>query len=166
MLPKVIKILYGTGLGAGAPYVCRYALSVAREYGATITAVHAVEPLSPFGQSLVELHVPHSSSEKMHSEARNKVRSDLEARLSELVRQETGNTGTDTSLVEAVKVIEGQPSQVILDEARAIGADLIILGSHRHSAIGDALLGHTANKVSHRSEIPVLLVPIPAGFEE
>jgi len=166
MLPKVIKILYATALGAGAPHVCRYALSLAREYGAAITAVHAIEPLSPFGQSLVELHVSHASSEKMHAEAREKVRVELEKKLAELVTAETGNTGTDASLVEAVKVIEGQPSQVILEEAHAIDADLIVIGTHRHTTLGDAIIGHTAAKVSHRSDIPVLLVPIPEGFGE
>lgn len=165
MLPKFEKILYASALGAGAPYVCRYALSLARQCQARVTVLHAIEPLSTFGQSLVELHVSHADSEAQHAEARSQVKSNLEQELHDLVRQETAE-GEYDRLIEGVKVVEGQPAEQILLEAEKIGADLIVVGSHRHTALGDALLGHTASKVTHRSRIPVLLAPIPDGYGE
>ncbi|PLX78264.1 MAG: hypothetical protein C0616_15155 [Desulfuromonas sp.] len=163
MLPKIEKILYASALGAGAPCVCRYALSVARQCQARVTVLHVIEPLSTFGQSLVELHISHADSEAQHAEARSQVKINLEQELHELIRQETVE-GEYDRLIEGVKVVEGQPAEQILLGAEKAGADLIIVGSHRHSAIGDALLGHTASKVTHRSKIPVLLAPIPDGY--
>lgn len=164
MLPKIEKILYATALDSGAPYVCRYALALAEKHDARITALHVMEPLSPFGQSLVELHLSHAESEQMHADARSKVRAQTEEKLSQLLEAETGRSGICNSRIQAVEVIEGQPPHRILEHAREIGADLIVIGSHRHSAVSDALLGHTAGKLSHRSEIPLLLVRIPEGF--
>lgn len=165
MLPKFQKILFASGLGAGSPFVCRYALSMARQYQAKVTVLHVIEPLSPFGQSLVELHVTHADSEARHAEARAQVKAQLERQLHELVTREANKSG-DNGLIEGVKVVEGQPAEQILLAAGQIGADLIVIGSHRHSALGDALLGHTASKVTHRSRIPVLLAPIPEGYTE
>lgn len=163
MLPKINTIVYATGLGASAPYVFRYAMCLAQQHQAKLVIVHAMEPLSPFGQSLVELHVSHAASEKMHTNALVQIRGQMEKRLADFV---AGESGANASLVKAIKVIEGQPAQVIVAEAKTHHADLIVIGSHRHTALGDALLGHTASKVTHSSEIPVLLVPIPKGFEE
>jgi len=101
----------------------------------------------------------------MHAAAREQVCRETEGKLSELLAAETGRGGIADSRIAAVRVIEGQPAETILNEARRIKADLIVIGSHRHGTIGGALLGHTANKLSHRSEIPLLLIRIPEGFK-
>ena len=166
MLPKIEKILYATALDSGAPFVCRYALAQADKHDAKIIALHVIEPLSRFGQSLVELHLTQEQSEQMHTAARATVKTQTEEKLSKLLEVETGRSGIGNSRIEAVEVVEGQPSYKILERAREIGADLIVIGSHRRSMIGDALLGHTASKITQRSEIPVMLVRIPEGFEK
>lgn len=166
MLPKIQTILYATGLGAGASHVFRYALSLAQQCQAKIAVVHAMEPLSAFGQSLVELHISHEKSEEMHREARRKVREDIEKRLEEFCAQELCNDPQGRSRVCEIQVVEGQPAQVILAEAKKHGADLIVMGTHRHTVVGETLLGTTTRKVLHKSEIPVLAVRIPEGYRE
>jgi len=158
MLPEIKHILYATDLDSGAPRVFRYALKLAREHHAGITILHVLEPLGTFAQSLVELHVAHAETERLHEEAREKVRQTIDRRLSELCEAEQCQGADGRELVSEVRVIEGQPAEAILSTANSIKADLIVMGSHRHSALGDALLGGTANKVLHRSEAPVLLV--------
>ena len=81
MLPDIKKILYATGMGAGAPYVFRHALALAKRYNAQIVAVSALEPLSTFAQSLVELHISHAQSEQIHDQARKDAKERLRARL-------------------------------------------------------------------------------------
>ena len=39
------------------------------------------------------------------------------------------------------------------------GADLLVVGSHGHGIIADALLGSISNHVVHHSTVPVLVVP-------
>ncbi len=166
MLPKIKTILYATGLGPGAPHVLRYALSVAQTYDAKIIAVSAMEPLSTFAQSLVELHVPHERSEQMHRAAREQVRNNLIARIERLCAKEQSADPQGRSRVSEIIVEEGQPAQLVLQYARSKGADVIVMGTHRHTMLGEALLGDTAHKVLHGSEIPVLMVRIPEGYYE
>jgi len=40
------------------------------------------------------------------------------------------------------------------------GADLLILGAHRHRGVSDLVYGATAGALRHAVDIPVLLVPI------
>jgi nucleotide-binding universal stress UspA family protein len=166
MLPKIQKILYATGLGPATPYVFRYALSLAQQYQAKIAIVHGMEPLSPFAQSLVELHVSHEKSVEMHRQAREKVKENIEKRLALFCEKELCSDPEGRSRVCSIRVREGIPSQVILQEARETGADLIVMGSHRHTVLGDAMLGTTTHKVLHSTSLPVLVVRIPDGYQE
>lgn len=166
MLPKIKKIVYATGLGAGAPYVFRYALSQAQQYGAKIAVVHGMEPLTPFAQSLVELHISHEQSEQIHQNARKAMVGKIEERLELLCEKELCNDSEGRSRVCDIVIEEGPPSEVILQQAKKLDADLIVMGSHRHTVIGDAMLGSTTHKVLHSSTIPVLVVRIPEGYRE
>ena len=163
MLPEIKIILYATDLGPSSPHVFRYALSLAQHHQARITILKAMEPLTTFGQSLVELHISHNSSEQLHAEARAQVKQQLEERLHEFCAKES--CLCDEQLVSGIRVVEGKPAEVILEQARAIDADLIVMGSHHHSALGEALLGTTTQKVLHRSERPVLVVRVSESGE-
>jgi len=166
MLPKIQKILYATGLGASAPYVFRYALSLAQQYGAKIAVVHGMEPLTPFAQSLVELHISHEQAEQIQQDARRVMVGKIEERLELLCQKELCNDSEGRSRVCGIVIEEGPPSEVILQQAAKLGADLIVMGSHRHTVIGDSMLGTTTHKVLHSSTIPVLVVRIPEGYRE
>lgn len=166
MLPEVKTILYATGLGPGAPYVFRHALSEAEKHKAKVIILHVMEPLNPFGRHLVELHISHEQAEQIQEQAREHAKQKIEARVRNLCDKETCHAPTGESLVSDIRVVEGQPHLEIVKQAKELGADMIVIGTHRHSAIGEAMLGHTANKVVHRAEAPVLLVRIPEGYRE
>ncbi|MDH3453565.1 MAG: universal stress protein [Desulfuromonadales bacterium] len=166
MLPQIKKILYATGMGPGAPYVFRYALAMARQHDAQIIAVSALEPLSNFAQRLVELHISHEQSDEIHSKAQVQVKQRLRERITLLCEKECGTDLQCTQQVSEIRIEEGQPAQVILAAAKGCAADLIIMGAHRHTVVGDAMLGSTTHKVLHSATQPVLVVRIPEGFHE
>jgi len=166
MIPKITKILYTTSLGTGAPYVFRHALCLAQAHQAKIYLVNAMEPLSSFGQSLVELHVSQSESKQIHQQAQQTIKNNLLARAKRLCEKEATNTVGGMDLVEDISVVEGQADQVILARAKEIDADMIIMGTQRHSIVEKALTGSTARNVMHHSQIPVLFVRIPDGYSE
>ena len=166
MLPKVKKIIYATGMGPGAPYVFRQALAMARQFDAEIIAVSAIEPLSSFAQSLVELHISHQQSDEIHSQARQQAKEQLRQRIERLCAKECSVDQQCSLQVSDILVEEGQSAQVVLRAAEQNDADLIVMGSHRHSAIGESMLGTTTNKVLHSATIPVLVVRIPDGYHE
>ena len=62
-----------------------------------------------------------------------------------------------TSGIEADAIVRyGNASPVILDEAKDIGADLIIIASH-HPGIKDYLMGSTASRVVRHADCSVLI---------
>lgn len=166
MLPQIKKILYATGMDPGAPYVFRYALALANQHDAQIIAVSAMEPLSTFAQSLVELHISHEQSEEIHNQTQVRARELLRERVARLCEKECADDQLCTQRVGEIQIEDGQPAQVILEAAKESAADLIIIGAHRHTVIGDAILGSTAHKVLHSASQPVLVVRIPEGFHE
>ncbi len=52
----------------------------------------------------------------------------------------------------------GDPVTQILDEAEAVGADLIVVGTAGRSGIGRVLLGSVAERVFAKAAVPVMLV--------
>jgi len=163
MLPNIETLLYATDLEPGSPQVFRYALSLAQRYDARIAILHVVEPLSNFAQSLVEQYISHQQSEQMHQDARDQLKAQIEARLEQFCQDELAGDPEGRDRVSSIDVLEGVPSQLIVDQANRLKADLIVMGTHRHTAVGEALLGSTAHKVIHRTERPTLLVRIPGG---
>lgn len=166
MLPKIETIIYTTDLEPDAPYVFRYALALARQHQAKIIAVHGIEPLTPFGQSLVEHYVSHETTEEMHSKARESVKDKLQTRIQELCATECNNVPSCEYAVSSIQVLEGQPSQVILEVAEANSADLIVMGERDQSIISKIVMGSTTRKVLHSASQPVFVVKIPKGFKE
>ena len=56
----------------------------------------------------------------------------------------------------------GRTHTTIIEQARRVGAGLIVMGSHARHGLGHALLGSVAEKVIRHAPCPVLVVPAPA----
>jgi nucleotide-binding universal stress UspA family protein len=59
----------------------------------------------------------------------------------------------------ATQIVEALPVDGILQAARNISADLIVLGTHGRSGFNRLMLGSVAERILRASEIPVLTVP-------
>jgi nucleotide-binding universal stress UspA family protein len=64
-----------------------------------------------------------------------------------------GGVQCQRKIIEAHVVHEG-----ILDAAEALGADLIVMGSHGRHGFEKLLLGSTTQRVLSHTELPVLVV--------
>ena len=60
-------------------------------------------------------------------------------------------------------VVEGSNVETILREARRLGSTMIVMGSHGHGALYDALVGSVSAGVIRGSSCPVLIVPAHQG---
>jgi nucleotide-binding universal stress UspA family protein len=80
---------------------------------------------------------------------------------------ETARLLTDAQGVTVDAVLHenftGRVADLIVDEARKWGADLIVMGTHARSGIKHAVLGSDAEAVLHGADVPVLLVRSPNG---
>ena len=63
--------------------------------------------------------------------------------------------GVTTETLHAV----GSPIGHILEQAKKVGADYIVMGSHGHTAFYDLLVGSTTHGVLMRTTCPVVIVP-------
>lgn len=56
-------------------------------------------------------------------------------------------------------VLEGDCAEAILTAAKAHQADVIVLGTHSRRGLDKLLMGSVAQKVLHRCEVPVFIIP-------
>ena len=62
--------------------------------------------------------------------------------------------------VETIQ-INGPPIRVIVEQAKKLAADYIVMGSHGHTALYDLLVGSTTHGVLMRATCPVVITPAP-----
>ena len=56
-------------------------------------------------------------------------------------------------------LVKGTPAEKIVDEARRLKPDLIVLGSHGHGALHHLLMGSVSEGVLKKAKCPVVIVP-------
>jgi nucleotide-binding universal stress UspA family protein len=88
----------------------------------------------------------------------------LALRESEEVRQDRDYLDRETAALTADGIAAesvlaaGDPATEITAAATREGCDLIAMATHGHGLVGDLVLGSVADKVRHRTTVPVLLV--------
>ncbi|MDC0722979.1 universal stress protein [Nannocystis bainbridge] len=142
MYTRILAALDGS---SRTDLVLRQAAQLAASHGAALDLCRAVNV--PIG---------------MPVEAWSLSGEELGARLVELAHQDLVNLrgSLTASLAGEIHVRLGRPAQVICEVADAIGADLIIIGSHGFDTL-DRLLGTTAARVVNHAHCSVLVVRPP-----
>ena len=119
------------------------AIAPAKEFvetEAALTLIHVLAPLHPADPAAM-WHTLDNEQRKQ------KVREFLAQKLKELGYQEI-----------RIKVAIGDPSAEIIDYAKEISADLIVLPSHGRRGISRFLLGSVSERVVRLSSCPVLIL--------
>jgi len=153
------SMLYATDLGVYAPFVMQHALALARTFGAELYVIHAVEPMGQFAESLLQSYLDEQTLDELHSEGVNTVMANIEQRVLENFREELGEDA-DLAVIKAVRVRQGDPAQVILEQAQRLSVDLLIFGSHSAGAGVDVPIGRAAVRLLQLSPVPVYMVPL------
>jgi nucleotide-binding universal stress UspA family protein len=150
-------ILLAADLGARGSEIIRHGAGIASRFGAKLHLIHVIEPPSEYFNVLVASYVPSETMDKLLLEGFATARQNIQEQLTRLC----DDLGADSGLIESLQVLEGLPHEVILNESARLNADMVVMGSHSHSALDEMLMGSVAHKVVLRSRVPVLLVPIP-----
>ncbi|WP_426234045.1 universal stress protein [Pseudomonas sp. TWP3-2] len=155
------SMLYATDLGLYAPLVMQHALAMARTFNADLYVVHAVEPMGLFAESVLQSYLDEQALNEFHSQGLKTVIANIEQRVLDSFREELGGEGEQDLLrIRAVRVLQGDPAQVILDQAQKLSVDLLIVGSHSHGVGAQTPLGRTAARVLQMAPVPVYMVPL------
>lgn len=136
---RLETIVAGTDGSKDAARGLRYAADIADKAGAELVVAHATGP----GEAVYPLGVQPQAELDVRWEQVEEWCAPLRA------------MGVDYE----VAVVEGDTRTALLDLARDRSADLLVIGSRGHGAVGQLLLGSVATSLAQHSELPVTVVP-------
>ena len=112
-----------------------------------IVLLHVVQPLiitSDYGLTMDSFQETINSSEKYAALRLTELSEELRAR---------GVKNVETAQ------ISGPARAGIVEQAKILKADYIVMGSHGHTAFYDLVIGSTTQYVIHKAHCPVVIVP-------
>ncbi len=165
MLANISTILYPTMLGPDDHNVLGYVASLAQRYEAQVILLHVLEPRSKHAMSLIDHMRPQGDVEALRRAGIAKLREQIHARMERFCQQEFPVDQQGQGCIPEIRITEGSPARAILQEAKAVQADVIVMGTHGRAGLGEMLLGSVAHKVIHNATVPVFLVPLRESQE-
>jgi nucleotide-binding universal stress UspA family protein len=141
------RILFCTDFSESADAAFEFAIDAAiRRPGSTLFLLHVIhEPDAQFWKSYI------AEVDNIDTEAKKAIDSKVDAVYRSRVPPDTDFR---------VEFRIGPDAPTILEFARAIRADVIILGRHGHGGVGKTLFGSVAEKIVRKAECAVLVVPL------
>lgn len=130
---------------SGDQVVAEQAQLLANASGAKLSVVHVVEPIYSYGVS--------PGSELQIDDWENSLEDVAKDKLQQFADQYRIPANQ-----QYLKV--GIPTQVILETAKNVGADLIVLGHHGRHGIKSLFINDTAEETVHQTECDVLAVHV------
>lgn len=147
-MTKTLKtIVIGTSLTGASDGVVRTGVALARATGASLWLVHSYVPLAM---------APTAGAEVLWIEEQRTT-------LLELITEQARRTGLSALAgfsPDHVRLVIGAPHREIVDLARSVHADLVIVGA----AESHGILGSTADRVIRKASCPVLAIRSAAAF--
>lgn len=141
--PRVRRILIPVDFSSASRLALRYAAPLAQRLGATITLIY-VEKQTFLGDDLLQ------SPQVLPDEDADAA---LTSRLIELAAQEVG-VGFPVETI----VRRGQESVEIVEAAKALRSDLILMPTNAYTGLKRALYGSTAEDVMRHAQCPVCTI--------
>ncbi len=141
------------------------AKAYARAFGAQLVLLHVVAPEPDFvglpkhGEAVTPRAPDEPEVGYAYDRARKAQRARKEHNEIEWLRAEIEAAGLQATAL----LVEGAYADKIVQEAKRLGAGLIMLGSHQRSTVGEWLLGSTSRDVLRQAPCPVLVVPRAAA---
>lgn len=149
--PSFQRILVPTDLSDFAVPALRWAAMLERRLGASLTVLFANQPYIPFdvmeGPAAYALQNTPDFRERLARDLRDYVATHLPGLAP---RVET-------------RVVDDAPARAILDAAKDLDADLIVMATHGRSGWQRVLLGSVTERVVHLADRPVLCIPPDTG---
>ena len=146
-MESIRSIVLGIADAAEDPHL-EHAVALAARLGATLHVVHSYHLPDPALYPYVEMSVFGPDGLK---EVHRRVQQLLEEQVRQLPIREN---------VEC-RAVPVPAAMAVLDTAREVDADLIIVGATRHGAVARAIVGTTAQRVLRRARVPVLVSRAP-----
>ena len=146
MINKLDIVLIGTSLTEASDPVVRSGVQMARRAGAKIHLAHAYSPPMTYSGSPFFPEVPLAEVFKAERAA---LQRQLDGQIARL--------GIDRTELAGIHLEVGPAHRFLVDTARQVGADLIVVGSSESPRLAK-IFGSTADRVVRKATCPVLVV--------
>jgi nucleotide-binding universal stress UspA family protein len=141
-------ILWATDGSEAADAALPYARGLAEDAGHALVVVHSKELL----RGRAGGYPMYANEDELQAKIRRQA-------------DELRTEGLDVTLRIETGAAPGAAG-MIADAARSFGADVIVVGTRGHTAIGGLLLGSVTQRLLHVAPCPVLAVPAPRTAPE
>ncbi|GIU78292.1 MAG: divalent metal cation transporter MntH [Bryobacteraceae bacterium] len=120
-----------------------------------VALAHAVALGKPHGAVIHLLHVEEGVTSQVYGDQARTAEIELGRRYFEELAEAVARAGLEPRLV----ILHGKETRkLIIQHARALKPDLIVMGAHGHRGVMDLVFGATINEVRHGVQAPVLVV--------
>jgi len=142
-------VLFATDFSPASNVAFNVAAALARDYRARIIALHVVEPVQ-MGFSEFGAYVGPDEDKGVAMKMLKAIKAPA-----------------PTVTIE-YRMLEGEPSTVIVETAAEVNADLIVMGTMGRSGLTRLVMGSVAEEVLRRAPCPVLTIrgAVPVKTEE
>ena len=158
MNSEIRSILYAPDLAHECEHVLAYAISIANRLGAKLRVLTVIPDEREKSLVEVDSYVPQATLDLYHDDRAKRVRDHIESQIAAFyaVRPDVDAT----KAISEIAVRENDDvAQLILDEAKAGPADMILMASRGEGALAGLLFGSAVLEVTRRAQVPLLLVP-------
>jgi nucleotide-binding universal stress UspA family protein len=141
-----VKILTAVDFSDPTDMILRVTSKLAKRLEARVWLLHVAEPEPDFvGYN--------TGPDVVRGQVANEYREEHRAiqKLADSLRE----AGVDATAL----LIQGPTVETTLKQSRKLDVDLIVVGSHGHSAIYDVLVGSYSAGILRKSDVPVMVVP-------
>jgi nucleotide-binding universal stress UspA family protein len=146
---KLNTVLCPTDFSAAGGFAFETAAALAHDHGARLVILHVTQPMLVYGDMMVPPPepTPEEWKEKMWETFHKLEKADPKVR----------------ELHVETRVAEGDPALWILETARDVEADMIVMGTHGRSGLTRLLMGSVAEEVLRKATCPVMTVKAGNG---
>lgn len=124
-----------------------YAEGLAEKFNSKIWVLHVAEPEPDFvGYEPGPQYIRDIKAEEYREEHHN--------------LQEVCKNFISEDIESEALLIQGSTVETVLDEARKLNIDLLIVGTHKHSFLHNLLQENVSMELLKKAEIPMLTIPI------
>ncbi len=136
--PTYRRIVIALGADAADARLLEHGLALAKAHDAEVVLVHVADGVGP----------------TVHGTASD----DRETREDRNYLEAAGRRAEAAGLRAETRLLFGHPAAELVRAVEGERADLLVMGAHGHTVLGDLFFGSTVTPVRHRVRVPVLVV--------
>lgn len=150
------KVLIAIDYNPTAQNIAETGYSLAKSMNAEITLLHVVADYTYYSSLDYSPIMGFDSFSNLGMLQTNTV-TDLQSAAQEYLKKIKTHLG-DPAIKTIVK--DGDSGDAIIDAAKELNADVIVMGSHSRRGLEKILMGSVAEKVLRNSQIPLFIIPV------